>query len=514
MSTEPQRPPRSRPGLEPSNVAAASPSPDRLTPEVRRLLSVVIPGILLVSVDLTVVNVALDSLGHAFAVSVSSVQWVVTSYILAVGMTLPASSWLARKLGTRRLYLIAIAAFTVSSGLCAAAPSLGALVVFRVLQGAAGGILIPIGQAMVARAAGPARMGRVIATITSVVVLSPIIGPALGGLVVAKLSWRWIFLANVPIGSAALALGLRRLERAPAESAGPLDWRGLLALATGVPALTYGLVQIGSGNHSLTAPAVVIPLLVGAALIAAFVFHALRTSAPLLDMRLYRNRVFSAAAVANTVMGVAVFGPYVLMPLFFEQVQHASSFRAGMLFASQGFGAALAIILVARPLTDRLGAGRLAIVGTPIMTVATLPWVFFSATTPAWWLVVTLMVRGFGIGLVMVPVIAAALAALDPSRVADASAQLSVLQRIGSALGTAVLAAILASELGAGSAQLGSGGHAAQAVAYQRTFIVVVALNVLTIPPAVALNRLGRRSRPAEEAPAARAGSLASSAAD
>jgi EmrB/QacA subfamily drug resistance transporter len=472
---------------EPAAAAGEAGLERGLDRPLRRLLAPVIAGTLLVSLDLTVVNIALPSLSTQFGATVGDVQWVVTAYTLAVAAAVPVSGWVARRFGPKQTYVASLVGFTVTSGLCGAAWSLGSLVAFRTVQGAAGGLMMPVAQTIVARAAGPRRMGRALAAVTSVAVLSPILGPTVGGFIVDRLSWRWIFFVNLPVGVVAALLALRRLHREQRQDAGRLDWVGFAALATSVPAITYGLAAVGQGNAD--APGTVLALTLGTAVLIAFVVHALRAQTPLLELRLYRNRAFTAAAVGNLVIGAAVFGPYLLLPLFYEQVQGADSFRAGLLFAPQGVGAAFSIVLFARQ-TDRYGGGLLALVGIPIMTVATIPLAFVTPTTPAWEFVVVLLVRGVGIGLIMVPLVASALKVLPKEQVGDAVPQLNVLQRLGASLGTALLAVALAAALPASPA-----APDAAAAAYRTTMWWAVGLAALTLLPAAALARAERRAR-------------------
>ena len=206
-------------------------------------------------------------------------QWVVTGYMLALAAVIPVTGWAARRLGTRRLYLISLVLFTLGSLLCGFAWSIDSLIVFRVLQGLGGGMLMPTGMIILARAAGPERMGRVLSIVGVPMVLAPVFGPVIGGLFVEHLGWRWIFFVNIPVGIVAVALALTLLPAGRAEAAGRLDWLGVALLSTGLPALTYGLAEAGSGAGFASAAALV-PILAGLGLTAAFVVHSLRCAHP------------------------------------------------------------------------------------------------------------------------------------------------------------------------------------------------------------------------------------------
>src|SRR5438105_7303280 len=262
--------------------------PDRIESHVWRIAFVVIIGSIMSILDTTIVNVALEKLGKDLHKPIADTQWVVTGYMLSLAAVIPITGWAARRFGAKPVYLLSLVLFTAGSALCGIATSTTELIVFRVIQGAGGGMLLPIGQMMMADAAGPERMGRVMSIVAVPAMLAPILGPAIGGLIVDTSSWRWIFFVNVPIGVIAVLAAVRVLPRLRRADAGRLDLPGLALMATGLPLLTYGLAEVGS-TGSFTAGKVIVPCVVGIGLIAAFAAHALRTPAPLLDLRLYRR---------------------------------------------------------------------------------------------------------------------------------------------------------------------------------------------------------------------------------
>src|SRR3954453_17184911 len=224
--------------------------------------------------DTTIVNVALDKLRRDLGATIAQIQWVVTGYMLALAAVIPVTGWAARRFGPKRVYVVSLIVFTAASALCGLASSTEELIAFRVLQGVGGGMILPIGQLMMADAAGPKRMGRVMSIVAVPMMLAPILGPTIGGLIVDNASWRWIFFVNVPIGIVAVIAALRTLpdvERAPTEA---LDVLGFVRLAVGVPPLTHGLAEVGS-TGAFTATKGLFPLPLALALIATFVVHAL-----------------------------------------------------------------------------------------------------------------------------------------------------------------------------------------------------------------------------------------------
>src|SRR3954463_13547389 len=253
-----------------------SPS-SRIEPHVWRIAIVVILGAIMSVLDTTIVNVALDTLSHDLHTSLDGIQWVVTGYMLALAAVIPVTGWGATRFGSRRLYLISLVLFTAGSALCGLAWSSETLIAARVLQGLGGGMLMPIGQMILVKAAGPQNMPRVMSAIGVPIILAPVFGPTLGGLLIEHAGWQWIFFVNLPVGIAAVFAAMRLLprDRAAAASAGRLDAVGLGLVATGLVGITYGLAESGTAG-SLLADSVLVPFLLGIALVAAFVLRALR----------------------------------------------------------------------------------------------------------------------------------------------------------------------------------------------------------------------------------------------
>src|SRR6058998_1810455 len=210
-----------------------APTSNRIDAYVWRISAVVIVGSIMSILDTTIVNVALARLGHELHSTIDQIQWVVTGYMLSLAAVIPVTGWAARRFGAKRVYLTSLVLFTAGSALCGLANSTTELIVFRVIQGVGGGMILPIGQLMMAEAAGPKRMGRVMSIVAVPAMLAPILGPTIGGLILDNASWRWIFYVNLPIGLIAVFAALRFLPNVDAGKAGRLDFRGFLLLATG-----------------------------------------------------------------------------------------------------------------------------------------------------------------------------------------------------------------------------------------------------------------------------------------
>jgi EmrB/QacA subfamily drug resistance transporter len=483
-----------------ANTDATSHGPaasDKIEPYVWKIAGVVILGMIMSILDTTIVNVALRTLSVDLHSSISQIQWVVTGYLLSLAAVIPVTGWAARRFGAKRVYMTSLVLFTAGSALCAIAASTTSLVLFRVLQGAGGGMIMPVGQLIMAQVAGPKRMGRVMGIVTMPAMLAPILGPVVGGAILQNLHWSWIFLVNLPVGLLAFVLAWRMLPQTDSGEAGRLDVVGLGLLSTGTTALVYGLSELGT-HASFTAPTVIWPTLAGIALIGVFIRHALHVERPLLDVRLYANRVFGAASLTTFGLGAALFGAMILVPLYYQEVRHESVIVTGLLVGPQGLGMLLVMPLVSR-FTQRFGAGRVAIGGVMILSLASIPLAFVGNDTSILFISVILLLRGVGIGFSFMPAMTAAFAALRPSQLSDATPQLNVVQRVGGAIGTAVLAVVLQRAT----------GHAVSkpASAFQDAYWWSVGICVLSLIPCLVLlraeNPRARLSRDAANAEAA-----------
>jgi EmrB/QacA subfamily drug resistance transporter len=291
----------------------AAAKPDRIDAYVWRISAVVVLGSIMSILDTTIVNVALDTLHNDLHTTLDGIQWVATAYLLALAAVIPVSGWAARRFGAKPVYLISLVLFTAGSALCGIASSAPELILFRVLQGVGGGMILPIGQMMMAEAAGPKRMGRVMSLVAVPAMLAPILGPTVGGLIIDDLhlwgiaSWHWLFFVNVPIGAIAVIAGIRVLPRVAPKTSEHLDYLGFALLVVGVPAIVYGLAEIGETN-SFTSVKVIAPIIAGLVLVGLFALHALHAKRPLLNVRLYKKPTFSTASIAMFFVAAALFG--------------------------------------------------------------------------------------------------------------------------------------------------------------------------------------------------------------
>jgi len=438
---------------------------DRLDPALVRLCVVVVIGGAAPLLDTTIVAVALDALGRGFGADLATIQWAMSGYLLAMAMVTPATGWAVDRFGVRRMWIGSVLAFGLASVLAGTAWSAASLIAFRILQGAAGGVLLPVGATLLVQAAGPQRLGRVTAAVSIPAQVAPIVGPLLGGLVVDSVSWRWCFFLNVPVCLLAAALAHRAVPAVPGEPAQRLDVRGLALLAPAVGALTYGLTQAG--------PWVVAA---GVLLIVAFVVHARRADQPLIDLRLFTRRSFTGATLTLFLLSASLFGSMLLVPLYVQQVLGASALAAGSALVPQFAGTLVALTFVGR-LADRLPARHVVLAGVVVAVLGTLP---FTLESPAAALLgVALFVRGIGFGAATVTLMTAAYRDIDQVQVPRATSALQIGQRIGAPLGAAVIAVVLQYQLAV----------EAPATAFGLTFWWSLALTAPALLPVVLLRR-------------------------
>jgi EmrB/QacA subfamily drug resistance transporter len=462
-----------------------------------RLASVVVLGTIMSILDTTIVNVAIETLGRDLDASLSSIQWVSTGYLLALATVIPLTGWSMERFGGKRMWMLSVTLFLCGSTLCGLAWSTSSLILFRVLQGFGGGMILPIGQAILAQAAGPQRMGRVMSVIGVPTLLGPILGPVIGGLIVDHFSWRWIFFVNLPVGVVALALASRILPKAERDTQSHLDLTGLLLLSPGLALLVYGLSELGIEGK--VGAKVVVGLVGGAALLVAFGLHAARARGrALIDLSLFRDRAFAAASGTTFIFGVSLFGAMLILPLYYQVVRAESALSAGLLLAPQGLGAAMAMPLAGR-VTDRLGVGRIVPFGVVLACLGTGVYTQLTASTSYWLLGIALWVRGGGLGMTMMPSMAAAYQTLERASVPRATSTINIIRTVGGSLGTAVLTVVLqrriVAEIPGATGDLGSlrGGaeRAAEplASAFGHTFWWAVGLTALALIPAAFLPR-------------------------
>jgi EmrB/QacA subfamily drug resistance transporter len=427
----------------------AGDSGDKLDARVMIVAGVVVLGAIMSILDITVVAVAQRTFQETFGKTQAQVAWTSTAYTLALATVIPLTGWAADRFGTKRLYVLAIVLFTAGSALCATANSLEMLVVFRVLQGLGGGMLMPLGMTILTRAAGPERLGRVMAILGVPMLLGPIFGPILGGWLIDIASWHWIFLINVPIGIVAAIYAFMVLDKDHVEPSESFDFVGMLLLSPGLALFLYGVSSIpaSKAEHGTMWTTQVVPYaVVGLVLIVAFVPWALRKHNihPLVQLRLFTNRHMTVAVITMALFAMSFFGASLLFTLYFQQVRGESPLASGWLVAPQGFGAMLTMP-VAGFLADKIGPGKVVLTGLVFDTVGMGMLIALDATTSYTYIITAFVIMGLGMGSTMMPVFTAALASLKAHAVAQGSTLMNITQQIAISVGTALFSVLLTS---------------------------------------------------------------------
>ena len=422
--------------------AVAVEDDDKITPDILKVAGVVVLGAIMSILDITVVNVALPTFQTEFDVSAySTVAWTVTAYTLALATVIPLTGWAADRFGTKRLYMAAVGLFTIGSVLCATAWSIEALIGFRVLQGLGGGMLMPLGMTIMTKAAGPKRMGRLMAILGIPMLLGPICGPILGGWLIDSASWHWIFLINLPLGIGALVYSFIVLPSDTPEPSESFDFLGMALMSPGLALFLYGVSSIPS-EGTVQATKVLVPAIIGFVLIVTFVFYSFRPRHPLLDLRLFANRNLAVAIIVMVLFVMAFFGALLLVPTYFQQVRSESVLKAGLLVAPQGLGAMLTMP-VAGALSDKFPIGRVVPFGFVGIIIGMLGLSQTGADTSYLQIMAWLFVMGLGMGGTMMPIMTSALKTLKAHDVARGSTLINVLQQVGSSIGVALMSVLL-----------------------------------------------------------------------
>jgi EmrB/QacA subfamily drug resistance transporter len=472
-----------------------------LTPEVRRAVLALIIGGIAAILDTTIVTIALHTLVIRLHSTVGTIQWVSTAYLLALAVAIPVTGWAEARLGGKRAWMAALLIFVVGSVLCAVSWNEASLIGFRVLQGFGAGLIFPLMQTLAVRAAGGRASSNLIATISLPLALGPILGPVLGGLILNWLSWRWLFLVNVPVIAVGLVLARRFLPADRPPRGAPrrrLDVPGLVLLAGALSGILLGLSNL-SQDGGIDHASVLGPLLAGLVILAVFAWWALRPGdrQPIVNIRLLSVRSLGSASAVLFTAGAALYAGIFLLPLYYQQLRGETVLAAALLLIPQGVGS-LASRFVVGKLVARFGASTVTIATFLLAAVATVPFALAGPHTNLWWLGAVLLVRGFGIGAVLIPPLSVAYNDIRPADIPHATMNTRIAQQVGASFGVAIVAVVLQSLLAHGA--IG---------AFHTAFWWAIGITVAAFIPALALPaarppEAPAAARPAETPPVAR----------
>ncbi|HEX8996954.1 MAG TPA: DHA2 family efflux MFS transporter permease subunit [Ktedonobacterales bacterium] len=410
-----------------------------------RVLISVIFGLFMVILDTTVVNVAFPTLRAEFNASVSDSQWIISVYVMALGISTPLSAFLADRFGIKRTYVLGLAAFVVGSAICGVAPSLPLLIAARALQGFGGGLALPLGTTLLFGAFTQAEQGLAFGVFGIALVVAPALGPILGGLLVDHGDWRWIFFINIPIGALGVALSTLWLRERKAERAPRFDPLGFLTSTVGFGSVLYA-ASIAS-NDGWTSRQVVTGFVVGGVSLLLFAIVELFVARePLLNLRLFSIPVFTMATVIGWVSVLALFGAEFLLPLYLQTLRGKTAFETGLILLPLAIASGIVAPFSGR-LYDLVGPRIIAVVGFGLLAVNTWQFSQLGADTSIGWILALLAIRGVALGLTVQTTLVIALSRVPGREVARASSLSNATRQVVQSIGVAVLATVLVSTL-------------------------------------------------------------------
>jgi EmrB/QacA subfamily drug resistance transporter len=401
--------------------------------------SVFVVGLFMDIMDTTIVNVALPQLAHDFHTTTASIEWVVLGYLLSLAVWIPASGWVGDRIGTKKTFLFALAMFTTASVLCGLSGSLNQLIAFRILQGVGGGMLTPVGTAMLFRSFPPIERARASTVLMVPAIIAPAVGPIIGGWLVTSVSWHWIFFINVPFGLAGFVFGALFLEEHREPTAGRFDMAGFFLSGAGLALVLFGLSK--GPDLGWSSPVVLGTLVTGLAMFVVLVQVETRIDAPMLALRLYRERMFRNANLVLTVTYASFAGVLFLLPVMLQTLLGLTAFESGLTTFPQAVGLMIASQVAGR-IYPRIGPRRLCGIGLIAVAIATFAFMFVGFGTDLWWIRGLMFVRGISMAFAFIPMQAATYANIEPADTGRASALFSTQRQVATALGVAILATI------------------------------------------------------------------------
>ncbi len=450
---------------------------ERLNPGIWKVTSVAVLGSFLAQIDATVVNVSLSSLAVELHSSISAIQWVTSGYLLALALMLPLNGWMVARIGAKALYLWCFTAFTLSSALCGMAWSANSLIAFRILQGMSGGLLAPMAQMMMARAAGK-HMARVLGWAALPIMLAPILGPVIAGAILQYASWRWLFLINLPVGALALVLAVLFLP-GDRDEIGPRDFDliGFALLSPGLVLFLYGSEHLGERTGLMI-------LLFSLVLLAVFIRTASkRGDRALIDLRLFKGKAFSASVITQFMSNGISFAGQMLIPIYLIRACGRSPSTTGWLLAPLGMGM-MCIYPLMGTLTKRFGIRDVSAGGALLAFAGTLPFLYLASHGLVLAVLASaLFIRGAGLSAIGIPSISAAYASVERADLPMATTALNIVQRLGGPTLTTLCATFLGWKLRSASANGGLSD------AFTAAFVLLCALHALLFAAALRLPR-------------------------
>lgn len=420
-----------------------APELDPIPKSVMNIAWILVLGAIMPLLDSTMVNIAIKHLSNDFSIGLDLIQWVITGYVLSMAISVPLVGWAVQRFNGKWLMTGANIVFLAASIASGFSWNINSLIIFRIVQGFSAGFIMTLVTTLCVEIAGGDRMGRMMSTVGIPMILGPILGPVIGAVIVQFMSWRYIFFVNVPIGIIAIVLMILKLpDFTPVNMKAKFDFIGIILLGASSAALIYGITKAAKNatfNNSTTIGYVV----AGAAILVIYmIYAAIRKEQAILPLHLFKMKNFSAVMAGLFLAGIATNGPMLLLPLFFQNIKGFSVLNTGLILIPQGIG-----MLVARPLigrlTDKLGARNVVLVSLVLTIAGTIPFVFFGEASSLIIVSIVLFVRGMGVGGITIPMMTDAYTGMVKQEIAQASVGTRLMQNIGGAFGSAVLATVV-----------------------------------------------------------------------
>lgn len=418
---------------------------NKISKETMLVAWVVVFGAMAPLLDSTMMNIAINSLVRDLNSTVTTVQWTITGYLLATGIAVPFSSWLINKFDGKYVFLSGEILFALGSTLSAMSPNINFLIGARLVQGFAGGLIMPLLTTLLVQTAGADSMGEMMATVGLPIILGPLLGPVIGGIIIKFLSWRWIFWVNIPVAIISIALILWKMPNYPAQNKhAKLDIVGISLLVISSSSIIYGMVK-AAHQATFTNKTTVTFLIIGFLSLVLYVGWALlRRKYAVIPLKLFSFASFDGSAVGLFIAGTLLNGAMLLLPLYFQNVDHMSVIMAALALFPQGLGMLIVRPLVGR-LTDSIGAKYVVLVSTIITFVGTVPFYWINQNTNYWIVASILLIRGIGAGGIFTPLMADSYTGMQKSDVPSATVGTRIIQNIGSAFGSALITTLVTS---------------------------------------------------------------------
>lgn len=455
---------------------------------------ILVLGALAPMLDTTMTNVAINTIMNDLHSSVNMVQWVTTGYVLALGLCVLITGWAIERLSGKTLYFIGITIFLVGSIISGMANSITVLIIGRLIQGAGSGVIIPLLSTLIVRLADGKGLGSLMAIIGLPAVLAPILGPTIGGFIVKQLDWHWIFYINIPLSILSFLLIWWLMPQFEATQDGKkFDIISFLSLGGMFTALIFSIVNFSS-HGNLSSMQVLLPLIIGIALLVFYVVYAqMRPARAMISLKLFSYGNFMASGIILMMSGIVVNGAMFLLPLYLQNVQGLSVIDSGLFLIAQGLGLLIVRTQIGK-LTDRFGARWPVIISILLAIASTVPFIYFDAHTSYWLILIALLFRGMAQGGLTIPVMSDSYVGLPKDLISEATTATRMLQNIGGAFGTAILATIIQNQL---TGSLPTVTHLT--TAYQVTFKWSIIITTVALIPAWFLSHRSNLRTPKEK---------------